>query len=201
MELVAAIDALENALEKFYQIHYQLIDPQEVADVLLYLGLSYLEIGNRPSDVTRAFQQMILIAPERRLRPGYYPEAVVETYRDALGALIAEIARRPLPLSLPTQPEQLAPPRSASTRSSTGSSSPRQEARGARALCRGSSKEGAASGDVAYTDEAELVTIDAPTLREAGSRMMNRYADCLHLPTERELPGAVATTPIAAVEP
>jgi hypothetical protein len=89
----AAIPLLERALERYRAIRHELIAPQEVAEVLLYLTLSTLEEAQsaKPLEWMRA---LVLIDPGRVLQKGYYPDSVVEFYQVARANILRELKQR-----------------------------------------------------------------------------------------------------------
>jgi hypothetical protein len=89
----AAIPLLERALERYRSVRHDLVAPQEVADVLLYLTLSTLEEAQsaRPLEWMRA---LVLLDPERVLQKGYYPDSVVEFYQVARANILRELRQR-----------------------------------------------------------------------------------------------------------
>lgn len=79
----SATDYLERSLQYFETISHDLVAPEEVSEILMYLALSYLEDGTnvvRPLDV---LQEMIRRDPSRRLERGYYPDFIVQYYENA----------------------------------------------------------------------------------------------------------------------
>lgn len=79
----AASEYLERSLQYFQAIHYDIVAPREVSEILMYLALSYLEDGTnvvRPLDV---LQEMVRRDPARQLRRGYYPDFVVQYFENA----------------------------------------------------------------------------------------------------------------------
>jgi hypothetical protein len=89
----AAIPLLERALERYRASRHDLVAPQEVADVLLYLTLSTLEEAQsaRPLEWMRA---LVLLDPERVVQKGYYPDSVVEFYQVARANILRELRQR-----------------------------------------------------------------------------------------------------------
>lgn len=93
LDTKAAIPLLERALERYRATRHELVSPQEVADVLLYLTLSTLEEAQsaRPLEWMRA---LVLLDPERALQKGYYPDSVVEFYQVARANVLRELRQR-----------------------------------------------------------------------------------------------------------
>lgn len=78
-----AIQQLENALEKFDRIDYQYIDPERVAEVAMYLALSYLNQGDNAARPLALMKRMIRLDPDRVLRKGFYPTKIANFYASA----------------------------------------------------------------------------------------------------------------------
>ncbi len=86
-----AVTHLERSLQNFETISHEMVDPDEIAEVLLYLALSYLEDGEnvmRPLDI---LQEMIRRDPTRRLERGFYPDFIVQYYQSARDTLWREL--------------------------------------------------------------------------------------------------------------
>ncbi len=94
----AAVDHLERAIQNFSTIGHEVVAPEEIAEVLLYLALSYLEDGEnvvRPLDL---MQEMIRRDPSLRLERGYYPDFIVRYYESARDTLFRELRQQGPPL-------------------------------------------------------------------------------------------------------
>lgn len=89
-----AMRNLEKALEQYEAIRYDLIEPQRVANVLLYLALSYIEQDARLPQALRALRQMILLDPSIELKRGYDADKIVDLYEDARRTLQLELTKR-----------------------------------------------------------------------------------------------------------
>jgi hypothetical protein len=83
LETKEAIRALEQSVRGFRRIHHQFIDPTEYSDALLYLALGYLEAQSDVARPLKLFEEMILLDRARSLRPGFYPQQVVQFYESA----------------------------------------------------------------------------------------------------------------------
>lgn len=86
-----AIEALEKALRLYRSIHYEYVQPQEVAEVLQYLALSHLEQRRDLIEPLEYLQDMIVLDPSRVFREGYYPEDVVRSFRSAKSTLESDL--------------------------------------------------------------------------------------------------------------
>jgi hypothetical protein len=86
-----AIDQLEKAVQRFDDIDYQLVAPNRVAEVLMYLSLSYLAEDTNAARSLVLMKRMIRLDPTRVLRRGYYPDDIVNFYRSAREDVIAEL--------------------------------------------------------------------------------------------------------------
>ncbi|MFU8807446.1 MAG: hypothetical protein ACNA8W_26790, partial [Bradymonadaceae bacterium] len=91
LQIKEAIDQLEKAVENYATVHYGMLAPGELAEVLLYLSLSYLEEGSNVVRPLELMKKMIALDPEAVLRPGYYPEYIVHFYENARNALLQEV--------------------------------------------------------------------------------------------------------------
>lgn len=180
LDLDAAIRYLEQARAAYAQIHYEYVAPEEVADVLLYLALSYLEQGDQPTRVVDLFQEMILILPTRDLEPGYYTESVVTAFRDARADLVKEIEQRGLPLVLTERAPEIARLTGADILV-FGFVLPRGEDRW-RVRVFFWSRE---TRRVEQSDAMDVPSLDATMLESASNMIMARYADCLREPPEQ----------------
>ncbi|MBA2664376.1 MAG: hypothetical protein H0U74_18955 [Bradymonadaceae bacterium] len=88
-----AIEHLEKALQNFTKIRFEAIEPEEIAEVLLYLTLAYLEDGGDVVRPLELIKMMIVLDPQRTIRAGYYPDYIVQFYRSAGEALRDELQR------------------------------------------------------------------------------------------------------------
>lgn len=81
------------------EAHVGVADPRDAADVALYRGLVYMELGDR-SRAHGAFRRMLLLDPGRTFQPGYYPAQVEETVMGAHVDLVegVDLARARYPL-------------------------------------------------------------------------------------------------------
>lgn len=178
LQTADAIGHLEKALQNFLQIHFEVVEPKEVAEVLLYLSLAYLEDGGDIVRPLELMKMMIGLDPERIIRPGYYPDYIVQFYRSAREVLLNEMV-------------------------SVGPSLRHAREMAARlnvdAVVLGyvgpsSAKTGSMEVSVfLYTvvDDAfvavetiTLDTVDSALADEAGNRLMSRLAACLFEPRE-----------------
>lgn len=89
-----AVDYLERSLDNFEQISHDFVDPGEVAEIQLYLALSYLEDGTDVVRPIELFQQMIRLDPSRHIQRGYYPDFIVQYYEQGRDRLFEELLER-----------------------------------------------------------------------------------------------------------
>lgn len=83
----AATEYLERSLQYFEAVSHDIVAPEEVSEILMYLALAYLEDGTnvvRPLDV---LQEMIRRDPGRKLQRGYYPDFIIQYYENARDTL------------------------------------------------------------------------------------------------------------------
>lgn len=92
IDVDAAVTYLESALETYQALQYDLVDAGQVAEVALYLALSYIEQDNTTLKLFDRLQTMTLLDPGRRIRPGFYSDQVARIYRSARDSLV-EILR------------------------------------------------------------------------------------------------------------
>ncbi|MCB9727581.1 MAG: hypothetical protein H6744_02675 [Deltaproteobacteria bacterium] len=78
-----AIVQLQRAAELYAEAQGDIAEAREVAEVQMYLGLAYLERGDRNA-AHMAFRQMWLLDPGRYVDKGYYPEVVEQAMAGAL---------------------------------------------------------------------------------------------------------------------
>lgn len=180
LDMPGAIQFLSRARQAFLDIRHEVVAPQEVAELLVFLSLSYIERGDSASQALGTLRELILLAPEQPLQPGIYPDNVVAAYRDARQALIREIDRRGLPLELDNQARDLA------------------RLTGADAVVMGfvipaARRDGykvrffpwSRSLDrVERSDTLDIPRLDVESVQSAGNRLAARYADCIRAPAE-----------------
>ena len=186
---LAASRNLERALEHYQAIRYELIAPRRVAQVLLYLALSYIEQDARLPQALRAMRQMIALDPGLVLARGYYADKVVELYEDARRALVADLAQRGPRL------EQLEQARDLAQRA------------GADIVLYGFIVPAQEPGQVTLTlhpylaqearfEAPEVMIVEAlddDALREAADRLASRWASCLVWPDPQGVGPAAST--------
>lgn len=78
-----AVDYLERSLQNFREISHDLVAPEEVSEIQMYLALSYLEDGTNVVRPIEIFQEMIRRDPSRIIESGYYPDFIVQYYENA----------------------------------------------------------------------------------------------------------------------
>lgn len=91
LETGQAVENLKTAREEFDYLYLDLLEPQRVAQVSLYLALSYLEQERQTLELVRQFQRMMLLDPRQQIRAGLYPEDIVEAFQSAREFLIDEL--------------------------------------------------------------------------------------------------------------
>jgi hypothetical protein len=167
---------LETALTTYQNINYEFANPRRVAEVALYLALSYIEQDAKTLRLFNILQEMTLLDPSLLIRTGYYPDEVVRVYRDARESLV-QVLREEGP-----------------------------EKEDARVLASFADTDFAAYGFAwpsqgeSYTvtlflysrdkqrflqpETLEVASLDERTLHEAGNRLMSRYLPCFAKPVE-----------------
>lgn len=86
-----AIAQFERALENYDVLRYGMLAPSDLAELLLYLSLSYLEEGSNVVRPLELMKEMIALDPSKVLRAGYYPEYIVHFYDNARNALLQDL--------------------------------------------------------------------------------------------------------------
>jgi hypothetical protein len=177
IEVEQAATYLESALGIYQELHYGLVDPERVAEVALYLALSYIEQDNTTLKLFDRLQTMTELDPSRRIRPGYYPDEVVRMYRSARESLIA-LLREEGPQT--SEAEALAT--FADTDFSVyGYAWPTKRGTYEVTLYLYSRPE----GRFLKPETLEVATLDAGAFRAAGNRLMSRFLPRVLTPVER----------------
>jgi len=82
IRLAEAIKLLDLAEKKFSSIHFELVEPREVARTLLTLAKAYIENGEEMK-AEGAFQRLLLDDPLVRLLPGRFSDNVIALFERA----------------------------------------------------------------------------------------------------------------------
>ncbi|MEM1349217.1 MAG: hypothetical protein AAGI01_11720 [Myxococcota bacterium] len=173
LEIGEALDELNEALGFLTNtIPHHLLEPEEVAEVALYLGLSRLELGGNDPNVAEAFETMILLDPRIELRRGIYPERIAETYEVTRRRLVDEIFEGPQPFR--RDAADLAA-RTSADLVLYGVVLPMEDGRFQVTLFPYVAKSRR------FDDTLSMIVGDADpeTLAAAGSRLVSQYAGCL----------------------
>lgn len=93
VQLQEAVEHLERSLQNFYTISHDLVAPEELSEILMYLALSYLEDGTNVVRPLEILQEMVRRDPSRRLERGYYPDFIIQYYVSARDSLWRELRR------------------------------------------------------------------------------------------------------------
>jgi hypothetical protein len=169
---------LREALDNYNRLHYALADPQRVAEVSMYLSLSYIEQDARTIELFNMLQRMILLDPSRQIRQGFYPDDVVRAYREARRSLI-ELLRAEGPEK--RDAERLA--RLADTDYAIyGYAWPTDEQAYRVALYVYSRKE----QRFLPPETLEIDSIEPQALNAAGNRLMSRFVPCFERPRQEQ---------------
>ena len=89
-----AIKQLENAIEKYDAIDYDVVDPKRVSEVLMYLALSYLNEGDNAARPLVLMKRMIRLDPSRLLRHGFYPDKIANFFASARQDALRELREK-----------------------------------------------------------------------------------------------------------
>jgi hypothetical protein len=174
LEVESAQKHLQNALETYEKINYELANPKRVAEVALYLALSYIEQGAKTLRLFSMLQKMTLLDSARLIRQGYYPDEVVRMYRDARESLI-RLLREEGPEKRDAE--------SLATFADTdfavyGYAWPTEDERFEVTLFLYSREK----KRFLQPESLEVTSLDEDTLYEAGNRLMSRYLPCFKKP-------------------
>jgi hypothetical protein len=185
LQVREAIGQLEKAFENFEAMGYEMVAPSELAELLLYLSLSYLEEGANVVRPLEVMQAMIALDPSLILRPGYYPEYIVHFYQNARNALYQDLFE-----SAPRLEQARALAEIAEADYVVYAYATPLQAGASRLI----SFMYVASEDRFLDPEVQLVGAPAPAnLSEGASRLMSRYAACLFAPAP-EAPAVVTAS-------
>ena len=94
VDMEESTNALDRALQNYRDIGHDLIAPDEIAEIQMYLALSHLEEGTDVVRPLEIFRDMIRKAPQRRIQSGYYPDFIVQYYDNARRTLIDQLRRQ-----------------------------------------------------------------------------------------------------------
>ena len=171
-----AIRQLENAIEKYGSIDYQYVDPERVAEVAMYLALSYLNQGDNAARPLALMKRMIRLDPDRVLRKGFYPDKIANFYASARQDALRRLQREGPPAERARALAELME----ADLVVFGTVVPRGDGRHqARLFVYSVPDEGFV--------EPETVGIGAETaeaFRGAGNRLMSRVTPCVYEPTD-----------------
>ncbi len=174
LDVEKATTHLESALQTYEELHYGLADPKRVAEVALYLALSYIEHDDTTLKLFDRLQTMTLLDPSRQIRPGYYPDEVVRLYRSARKSLIRLLREE--------GPEKRAAQQLASFADTDfvvyGYAWPTDRGTHTVALFVYSR----ADERFLKRETLEVSDLRPETLREAGNRLMSRFLPCFEHP-------------------
>ena len=171
LDTAEAATYLESAFETYTQLHYGLVDPERVAEVALYLALSYIEQDRTTLKLFDRLQTMTLLDPARQIRPGYYPDEVVEIYRSAREALSTLLYQEGPQTREAAQLASFAD----TDFVAFGYIWPTERGTFEARLYLYSHSE----ARFLAPESIELADLDARTLRSAGNRLMSRFLPCM----------------------
>lgn len=83
LDPAGAIQSLEQAVTIWRSAGWDLIEPQEFSQTLLFLALSHLEKGENVARPLELMQEMVRLNPALVIQEGYYPQSVVQFYEGA----------------------------------------------------------------------------------------------------------------------
>ncbi len=185
LDLSGAEGHLEDALEIYEKLDYAMANPQRVAEVALYLALSYIEQGDKPLRLFHMLQQITLLDPERKIRKGFYPPDVVQSYQDARASLIRTLRDE--------GPEKRTGHRLASFADTDfsifGYGWPTDTGSWEVALHIYSREE----QRFLQSETLEVNSLEPEVLREAGNRLMSRFGPCFVEPEVEQVQTVVTS--------
>jgi len=187
LEIDKAIDQLENAVERYGAIHYGDLEPERMAEVLMYLALSYLNEGNVGTRPLEAMERMVRLDPSRTLREGFYPGRVAEFYRSAR----TEVMRRLQERGPRTDRAEKLVEWTDAELAVFGGTFPAEEGGYLVKLYVYSKSEGSFLEPVSTRVEAPT----ASNLQGAANRLMARLAPCIYEPTDDESSDTLVESP------
>lgn len=170
LETSQAVENLKTAQEEFDYLYLDLLDPQRVAQVSLYLALSYLEEERQTLELVRQFQRMMLLDPRQQVKRGLYPEDVVEAYQSAREFLIEDLRTEGPDLQRAERLAEFA--QSDYAAFVYGFPDDRQTFE--IVLWLYSTEE----GRFLKPESITVTQVDEPSLREASNRLLSRYIPC-----------------------
>lgn len=178
LDVTSASTYLESAFETYRELHYGLVDPERVAEVALYLALSYIEQDRTTLKLFDRLQTMTLLDPARRIRPGFYPDDVVAIYESARESLITLLQNEG------PQTRQAAQLASFSDTdfAAFGYAWPTGRGTFEATLYLYSQDE----ARFLPPESIEIADLDPRTLYAAGNRLMSRFLPCLITPAPQD---------------
>lgn len=185
LEVEAAREHLKEALDVYRLLNYRYANPERVAEVAMYVALSFIEQDAKTLQLFDMLQTMTLLDPARRIREGYYPDEVVKLYRDARQSLIRTI-------------REMGPDRGDAERLAEFADTDFAVYGYAWPTSDGTHKVtlylySRAEGRFLQPESVEISSLDPATLREAGNRLMSRYLPCFERPAEPQVSTVVDT--------
>ncbi len=86
-----AVKSLEQALAIYQSVRWELVEPIQMAEVMMYLALAHLDLRKDLARPLEIMAEMIRLDPTRVLKTGFYPEDVVQFYDSARDTLEREL--------------------------------------------------------------------------------------------------------------
>ncbi|AWV90614.1 hypothetical protein [Bradymonas sediminis] len=186
LDVASAATYLESAFETYQELNYGLVDPERVAEVALYLALSYIEQDRTTLKLFDRLQTMTLLDPARRIRPGYYPDDVVRIYDSARESLVTLLRDEG-----PQTREAAALAEFSDTDfAAFGYAWPTERGTFEATLYVYSQSE----SRFLPPESIEIADLDPATLRAAGNRLMSRFLPCLIAPPQPTAPASTVVT-------
>lgn len=87
-----AVKSLEQALAIYRSVRWDLVEPIQMAQVMMYLALAHLDLRRDLARPLEIMAEMIRLDPTRVLKTGFYPEDVVQFYDSARDTLERKLA-------------------------------------------------------------------------------------------------------------
>lgn len=188
LEVDKAVDQLKNAVESYDKIYYGEVEPERMAEILMYLALSYLNQGNVGTRPLEVMERMVRLDPSRLMREGFYPGRVADFYQTARRDVVRRLQERG---PRAERAERLLEWTDAEL-AVFGGTFRIEEGGGYRVKVYVYSKS---QGEFLEPESTRVEAPTAPKLREAANRLMARFAPCIYEPTDDESSNTLVKSP------
>lgn len=83
LDAEGAVKSLEQAVAIYKSVRWDLVEPLQMAEVIMYLALAHLDLKRDLARPLELMAEMIRLDPTRVLKAGFYPDDVVQFYDSA----------------------------------------------------------------------------------------------------------------------